>query len=182
MGTGSTQDTPPATPQHKPLEGRRNCGPGRTQSPARTLQLALPPPGSPAVPALRRQQEQGPEGGGPVGNWPVARALGRADEEQLCVPGRHWERKGLGWWQRAWPSDGRLGLPSSPHVLLPTYAHSQPEGHQDTPSPYSCMATDKWPPLSEPREHQRLPFPRHGMWGRNPTCLEHLLGACPRVT
>ena len=69
-----------------------------------------------------------------------------------------------------------------PHILPPTYAHSQPEGRQDTLSPYGCMAMDKWPPLSEPHEQQRLLFPRPDVWGRNPTCLEHLLGACPRVT
>ena len=34
------------------------------------------------------QQEQGPEGGRRVGNWPVARVLGGTDKEQLCDLGQ----------------------------------------------------------------------------------------------
>lgn len=33
----------------------------------------------------------------------MARALGRADKEQLCIPGQHWEPKGLGWWHASTP-------------------------------------------------------------------------------
>ena len=76
---------------------------------------------------------------------------------------------GLGWWQRARPSDGRLRLPGGPHILPPIYTHSQPDGCQDTLSPHGCVAVDKWPPLTEPREQQRLLlFPRPDVWGREP--------------
>lgn len=70
-----------------------------------------------AVSALGEgQREQGPEGGGRVGNWPVARVPGGTDKEQLCdlgQDGMEGRRDGGGSSQ---PSGGGWAYPRAPIV------------------------------------------------------------------
>lgn len=87
----------------------------------------------------------------------MARVLGRADKEQLCVLGQDWERKGLeAWWQQLTALGQAAGPTSGPHILLPTYGRSQPEGYRGTTSPHGCVAMDKLLRVSEPQKKQSL--------------------------